>query len=264
MNKAIERRFNRRLSRMAPDGPRAEYMGMYDSLVRAEVHTPQDLLAVAADRAHPMRGDAAWLLGFLDYRFAAPALVRIFADVSESHADRRCVAIALSHLRSKRVTMRLLRILRTDPGAEIRQLAAYILGWTGDVRAAATIIEVLLDDREDDGVRGEAAHALGVMFHWCSPLRRLPEYLAAVAALVRAGESAAPEVRFWCCYSLGVTADISVVPVLELLAASDHAKAPGAPANHLVGPDGEPMKVATVAAEAAWALAEIAVFSDKV
>ncbi|TML34119.1 MAG: hypothetical protein E6G24_05565 [Actinobacteria bacterium] len=158
-------------------------------------------------------------------------LIRALVDGDE--AERWAAAQALSG-RSDRRTVRSVERILEDGGEDApRAAAAYVLGFSGEIDAAALLARTLADREESVVVRAYAAEALGHLLQY-------ETVLAEVRAAIRGGlRDPAAEVRFWSAFAAGVLGLQETHPHLVHLADTD--------GNEIAG-------WWTVAEEAEWAL----------
>ena len=117
------------------------------------------LLAKTLRDSEPfVRGRSAWALGALDASEAVPALVEALKD--SDAGVREQVAWALGAIGDRRAVDGLIGAL-TDSVSSVRKQAAWALGALGDRRAVQGLMTCLKDT--DAGVRKQAAWALGAI-----------------------------------------------------------------------------------------------------
>lgn len=186
-------------------------------------------IATGRDEDKRLRSHAIWILARLEPSEAFEPLV---AAVRDPEAPiRKEAAVALGILNDDRGVVHLIRALQTDSDAAVRKLAAHGLGLLCGPEAVGVLKGVLINQREDAGVRGMAAEALGS----CFAREAIPE-------LLRALRDNSDEVRYWAAHALGFMKAERALPELKRLAETDHAEVGG------WGP---------VSAEAAEAIAQI-------
>lgn len=96
-------------------------------------------------------------------------------------------------------------LLGAESRPEVRHAIAYALSWQKDARVWPILVRLLSDPSEAPTVRGQAAE--GIAYHLHRRRRRSAPYRRAMAALVRALNDAAPEVRYYCAFALGESGD---------------------------------------------------------
>ena len=111
-----------------------------------------------ADTEPNVRKRSAWALGALDASEAVPALVEALKD--SDGGVREQVAWALGAIGDRRAVDGLIGAL-SDSVASVRKQAAWALGALGDKRAVQGLMKALKDS--DAGVRKQAAWALGAI-----------------------------------------------------------------------------------------------------
>ena len=151
-----------------PDSPGKEAA----RVLAATAHVPQLLAALEAE-APAARQHAAWALGCIGARDAAPALARRL-ELDREARVRRIAAWALGEMRARTERAALERALG-DREPAVRAQAAHSLGDLGDRRALAPLVGALRDP--EASVRERAAHALGDL----ADLRAAPALRAALA-----------------------------------------------------------------------------------
>ena len=197
----------------------------------------EGLVRVATDPSVDLevRSSAVWLLGRLKMLGSfkkADALYPLLGALADRNPSLRAgAAQALGVLRDRRAAGRLIEVMRGDPDAMARQLAAQSLGELDSPKAIRALREVFTDQGQESRLRGAAAEALGASFTYESA----PELVAGLT-------DPSPEVRFWSAYAVGFMKVESAVPELERLVSGDDAEVPG---------------WWSVSKEAAWAIAEI-------
>ena len=120
-------------------------------------------------------------------------------------------------------TRGLLGLLGQHPDPVVRYDAAYALAELGDPEVLPELLDVAGDLAEIDRVRGQAIEAIGVLLAGTD--RRKKIFKEAADHLIALLDDPWPEVRFWCCYSLGVMRANQATPILQRLAATDDEKA---------------------------------------
>ena len=110
------------------------------------------------DTEAPVRRSGAWALGALDSSEAVPALVDALKDTDAGVREQ--VAWALGAIHDRRAVDGLIGALG-DSVAGVRRQAAWALGALGDNRAVSALTRCLKDP--DAGVRKQAAWALGAI-----------------------------------------------------------------------------------------------------
>ena len=75
---------------------------------------------------------------------------------------RARLAEALGDFKQKETVDAAVEILQKDDSPQVRYVAAYALGYSGDPSAAPALIKTFTDENETPGVRYQAAHALAV------------------------------------------------------------------------------------------------------
>lgn len=167
-----------------------------------------------------IRSSAVWVLGRLrklgPFKKAEALQPLLVALADSNHLLRGEAARSFGVLRDARATGRLIKVMRGDLDAMVRQSAAQALGNLATPRAILALRRVLLDPSQDASLRGAAAEALGSCFAHES-----------VAELIAALKDPSPEVRFWSAYALGCMKVKSAVVELKRLAAEDDAEVPG-------------------------------------
>ena len=111
-----------------------------------------------ADAEPTVRKRSAWALGALDASEAVPALVEALKDTDAGVREQ--VAWALGAIGDRRAVDGLIGALG-DSVASVRKQAAWALGAIGDSRAVQGLMKALKDG--DAGVRKQAAWALGAI-----------------------------------------------------------------------------------------------------
>jgi HEAT repeat protein len=139
---------------------------------------------------------------------------------AEGEGQGTAPANALSQIRTRQTRRGLERILVSGRSPEARKRAAWALGFLNDEEAASALLRTLGDRKDEADVRAYAAEALGHM----APHSPHDE---ALAALLRALNDPAPEIRFWSAFALGNLGDERAIPALQQLAARDSESVPG-------------------------------------
>lgn len=111
-----------------------------------------------ADAEPNVRKRSAWSLGALDASEAVPALIEALKD--SDAGVREQVAWALGAINDRRAVDGLVAAL-SDSVASVRRQAAWALGAIGDNRSVQGLMKALKDS--DAGVRKQAAWALGAI-----------------------------------------------------------------------------------------------------
>jgi len=110
-----------------------------------------------------------------------------------------------------------------------RRAAVYGFAWARDLRPEDfnRLLKIFEDPREDPGIRGQAAEALGPRVGRRVPAGKMRRRDAlARVAFVRGLEAPEPEVRFWSIFALASPWNEWVIPKLESMT-SDDAGIPG-------------------------------------
>jgi len=148
--------------------------------------------------------------------------------VSEDDARRRAACQALSELRVRgpgaparrqldAAFARVCHAMRTSESSGVRRDAAYVLLHWPQKRALGALVAVVADAKEDPLVRGQAAEGVG----WHLQFVKHPESRERAIAALRSGlADAAPAVRFWSAYALGMGKAEEARAELEKLARS--------------------------------------------
>jgi len=125
------------------------------------------------------------------------------------------------------------RVLRAALGSGVppatRRAAVYGFAWARDLRPEDfnRLLKIFEDPREDPGIRGQAAEALGPRVGRRVPAGKMRRRDAlARVAFVRGLEAPEPEVRFWSIFALASPWNEWVIPKLESMT-SDDAGIPG-------------------------------------
>lgn len=157
------------------------------------------------------------------YKRAVKVMLTTFQDMSENRDVRLMAGVSLGFLGSKRALRSLISILKNHIEIEMRERAAYALGWLFDERAVEPLMKTLEDVNENEKVRAQAAEALG-LFADARPVETLT---ALVDVLLANLQDPSPLVRFWVAYALANCHDPRAIPALEKLAAEDTSLVPG-------------------------------------
>jgi HEAT repeat protein len=179
---------------------------------RARALTDLDHL-LDSDAPPDLRIKAAGLLGILgDRRSSVPRLARALLD----ETVRGEAMNSLSRLGGANVRRQLVPLI-SHPDEDVRWMAAYALK-SGD--AHPTAVEALLVALQDvsEDVRDNAAESLGEL----NPRRGRQRVRAALEGAL---EDQSPRVRYSAAFSLGILGDKRVLPLLDRVAADDHAPA---------------------------------------
>lgn len=187
------------------------------------ITTIDDLVTCLPNLSREPLGDALHALVHLGRRRAIPPLLIL---LEHSDPSIRCLVIRrLEDLRGERSFRALSRCLNQDTDSSVRYEAAHQLRWFQDDRLCDLFLAVLLNRDEDSRIRGQAAEGLR-----CCPScrdRRTRLYKRAVRGLIDCLTDLSPEVRFWCCYSLGQLRAREALPYLQKLVDEDTEICPG-------------------------------------
>ena len=198
---------------------RRDYAGGLRLLRKEGIHSFAALV-----RALPrLSGTAAWTaIRLLEQRGrrSASALVPILALADQTIAVE--AAKALANLGGARARSGCVRLLESDAPRAARYAAAYALAMMRDDEAARTVVGLVVDQREDPAIRGQAAEGLDYFGREGGPHRRL-----AIRTAFRGLADPSPTVRFWCAFALGAMRHTPAVPALARLARRDKVVCPG-------------------------------------
>ena len=125
-------------------------------------------------------------------------------------------AQALIQADDRRAVPQLIRDLNTTKDLDVRRTAAYVLGFLHDRRAIRPLIQTLQRQKEQPGVRGQAAEALGYL-----SIRRAKP--SAFSAVLGGLSDPSIEVRFWSAFALGLMGNRKAIPALRKIARNDKA-----------------------------------------
>jgi HEAT repeat protein len=185
-------------------------------LARTGAQTVADLHALLDGDDVTRRARSAYVLGKVgDRRWTARRLLEVLAR-PEDHGVRRVVAFSLTWLDAPSTRRELVRLLRNDPDADVRENAAFALGFMrGGLREIQALADVLDDRAQSVDLRRQAANALGGTGSWLWFDRRLRR--AAIPVLLRVLRDSDPEIRATAAFNLGNIGRKTEIPVLERL-----------------------------------------------
>lgn len=210
MKKSLRDRLRLKIRRLSPElRPRAEAS-------IEELERKCDLTVAALERlildSHAeasSRSAAAWVSGLLREQTLIPALKKVLLERS----PLELVWEAAKSLTTMATDGEIFHhMLLESKDSEVRRVAVYALGILRDVTAVETLCNILLNPNEPPSLRGQAAETLG-----CIGTE------ASVEPLLAATRAEPAEVRFWSVFALGRIGDMRAIPVLQELAAHDHA-----------------------------------------
>lgn len=142
--------------------------GAYDSAAATLLGLPKepliDVLSGLVKGIDPeLRCDAAYILLKIDAKRAVPLVLPLLADPDSAVRWNTC---GLLHDRGdERATEGLVKLLREDPDAGTRHIAAWALGACGDARALPALeVAAATDDGEDYEGRTVSEAAVGALF----------------------------------------------------------------------------------------------------
>jgi hypothetical protein len=210
----LRKRISDYLSSLPPD-LRADRQNQWETLIHK---TDESLEGIVGHFLHGKKEDrllACGILGALRCKQAVNDILNVFRNPGEDTEVRKASGIALATIRSKRTLKPLITILQEDKDAEIRESAAYVLGWLSDKSATETLIGTLVNRDEDTRVRSQAAEALGLIMDPKS-----------IPPLITALDEPYPEIRFWATYALGEVTKWAVMDRLHRLCVTDFAEVP--------------------------------------
>jgi HEAT repeat protein len=234
--------------------PTREAAALGLGLVRSKAAV-DPLLRTARDSETGLRANAVWALGRIGEKRVAPEVRRTLTD--DEDLVRGAAAGALGSLDDQESIEDLLRVLRSDPAANVRRIAAWALG-TIEARDAAEGIVTALRSERDEDVREMCVWALGNIEAKTS--------VSALVDLLRRDTN--EEVREMAAWALGEIEDAAATPALGEAAGGDsNAEVRGTAAWALgqIGARGAPAGLIRavndtdedVRTRAAWALSEI-------
>ncbi len=199
---------------------------LYDN----QINSVEKLLNAIADQAMDMdvRMCACWLAGKIDYVDSDFALLVASKDENAKLRYEAIIALGTWNRNTPDVIKRLTVALLTDDDIDVRKVSAYSLGMIANIDSLKVLEEVLNNQEEDVGVRGQAAESLAD-FHNHSVVPSLINNLSDKSA----------EVRFWCAYTLGQIGAKEALPTLTKLVGQDHAKFKGSYAGRTVSQEAE-------------------------
>lgn len=188
-----------------------------NKLIRCGGESFEAVLAIAEDEKvkTEIRTIACWLLGELGDIRASKALLKIF-ETSNNNELIWETAKSIIALNIKQAIPMLKKTLFDDPSDEKRAASAYMLGRLSDSGSGNDLLEVVLNKKEIQKIRGYAAESLGV-------LREKNAVNSLLIALYESND----ELRFWIIYALGQIGDPAAIPDLEGIAKGEDIIIPG-------------------------------------
>ena len=224
-------------------------------LLDAESQAPRIVRALR-DESAAVRANAAWALGRLEVKTTAAPLVASMRD--QSDLVRAAGVVAFGHLGVPDSIETLIRVMRTDPSAEVRRVAAWALGELQHRGAASALVQTLASDKDED-VREMAV--------WALANANARESVDAVITAMRSDQS--PNVRETAAWALAELNARRAVDALNEVIGKDSDSDVRGTAAWAIGqlhPGKAPANLvkairdadADVREKAAWALSEIA------
>ncbi|MCP3064220.1 HEAT repeat domain-containing protein [Myxococcus sp. K38C18041901] len=194
---------------------RAQTESLVASVVSAGGTSEQALIKMLGDSSldPELRADICWLIPRLELDAAQRLLEPLMSESSDKLREEAAVGLGLvAHDSSIEV---LLKAMEQDASRSVRRAALHALGIFSPPRAAAHVMKLLLDPREDEEMRAEAAEALAHFRHE-----------GVVEVLIGQLRDASAMVRYSAAYSLGQQGDAKAIEPLREVSLRDHAATP--------------------------------------
>ncbi len=185
------------------------------ALTQAGITSFGKLRAVLPGMQEELRRTGVELLGHADRRIATPVFLSLLR--MPEFATEYQMWCCLSDSRSRRVYNEVLNAMVASASASARNAAIRSVPREFADEAIRPLLEVAKNPQESPLNRGDAIEQIGAL----AENRRTRTFRLAAKAITALLRDDAVDVRFWCCYALGVMRVKSAVPSLRRIALSD-------------------------------------------